>query len=214
MEGNEKGKMDRRALLAAGVAGAAALAVGAVMPEQAKAADGAPAIIGQVNDETTATQFVNQTLEGAAFQAQSTGSFGVIGITLGKSAGVWGRAFSNEGVAVHGVNEGTKAEGSLGAQSTGLRGIAVTDTAHLGLFVDGRVSFKRAGRATIAKGARSVSVKVPALSAKSMVLATLQTNRAGVYIQAAVAKPTLGKITIVLNKSVPAATKVAYFVLD
>ena len=47
-----------------------------------------------------------------------------------------------------------------------------------------------------------------------MVLATLQTNRAGVYIQAAVANPATNKITIYLNKKVPAATKVAYFILN
>ena len=45
-------------------------------------------------------------------------------------------------------------------------------------------------------------------------LATLQTNRAGIYVQAAVASPASGKITIYLNKKVTAATKVAVIILN
>ena len=73
------------------------------------------------------------------------------------------------------------------------------------------------GLLNIAAGRSSVSTAVPALRAArpvSTVLATLQTNRAGVYIQAAVANPRTGRITIYLNRRVTAATKVAYFVLD
>jgi hypothetical protein len=78
--------------------------------------------------------------------------------------------------------------------------------------------FERAGLLTIAKGKSSVSTNVAAIGASgpmpTMVLATLQTNRAGVYIQAAVLDPAASKVTIYLNKKMSAATKVAFFVLN
>ncbi len=54
---------------------------------------------------------------------------------------------------------------------------------------------------------------MPALTATSMVLATPQANRAGIHIQAAVANPAAGTITISLNKAIPAAARVAYFAM-
>jgi hypothetical protein len=87
------------------------------------------------------------------------------------------------------------------------------------VYGQGRVGFPgRSGFLTIAAGRSSVSTTMEGgpgvLGALSKVLATLQTNRAGVYIQAAVANPATGRITIYLNRRVTAATKVAYFILD
>ena len=45
-------------------------------------------------------------------------------------------------------------------------------------------------------------------------LATLQTNRAGFYVQAAVPNLSKKAVTIYLNKKVPAAMKVAWFTLS
>ena len=45
-------------------------------------------------------------------------------------------------------------------------------------------------------------------------LATLQTRRSGLYIQAAVPDPTKGTVTIYLSKKAPGATNVAWLVLD
>jgi len=88
------------------------------------------------------------------------------------------------------------------------------DLYHFGLLSTGRAIFPAAsGLPTIAKGKSSVSAAIPALIPTTAVLATLQTNRAGVYIQAAVASSASGKITIYLNKKAMAATKVAYFIL-
>jgi len=46
------------------------------------------------------------------------------------------------------------------------------------------------------------------------VLATLQTNRAGLHVQAAVPSVSKNSITIYLNSKAPAITKVAWFVLS
>jgi hypothetical protein len=55
-------------------------------------------------------------------------------------------------------------------------------------------------------------VSVPGVTAASYVVATLQTNRPGVWIQAVT--PAAGKITIYLNKAVTGATVVGYLVIN
>jgi len=49
---------------------------------------------------------------------------------------------------------------------------------------------------------------------RCLVLATLQTNRVGLYVQAAVPNSSQGTVTVYLNKKVTAATKVAWFVIN
>jgi len=52
------------------------------------------------------------------------------------------------------------------------------------------------------------------LTTDSAVHATLQTNRAGLYVQATVPNVSKGMVTIYLNKKVAAATKVAWFLIE
>jgi hypothetical protein len=257
VEGSERTKLGRRALLAAAAAGVAAAAVRAVAaPAGVAAADHDPLKIGETNTssaETILQAFSSHGLSassgaGDGFRGSSSvgdksgvygystnaDGFGVygrntalrtIGYLGGKGSGVYGfspvanvavkgESSSPGGAAVLGINTATGAQGGLGLRSSGVWGGAPTDLNHWGLEIaEGRVSFSRSGLLTIAAGSSSVSTTRPALSPTTMVLATLQTNRAGVYIQAAVASPAAGKITIYLNKKVTAATKVAYFIL-
>jgi hypothetical protein len=128
---------------------------------------------------------------------------------------VMGESSHAEGVAIQGWNHAASTNGGFGASNVAVFGYAPTDRNHWGLDISGRVSFSdRSGLLTIAANRSSISTAMPALTAGSIVLATLQANRAGIYIQAAVANPATGRITIYLNKRVTAATKAAYFVLD
>ena len=259
MEGNEKTKLGRRALLAAGAAGVAAAAAQAVgAPVKVAAADGDPLTIGRTNSSSSET--ILQVSSSTGLSAWSTGGDGLAGgsslpdksgvygySTSANGHGVWGRNMANdtngglgsgtrgvygscaasdgiavmgesshaEGVAIQGWNHAASTNGGFGASNVAVFGYAPTDRNHWGLDISGRVSFSdRSGLLTIAANRSSISTAVPALTAGSMVLATLQTNRAGIYIQAAVANPATGRITIYLNKRVTAATKAAYFVLD
>ncbi len=144
---------------------------------------------------------------------------GVYGASAVKGkAAVLGEHSDPTGVAVSGANTATQVQGGLGAWGMGLFGSAPINLASAALYVSGRAMFERAGILTIAAGKSSVSTNVAAIGASgpmpTMVLATLQTNRAGVYIQAAVLNPAASKVTVYLNKKVSAATKVAYFVLN
>jgi len=141
---------------------------------------------------------------------------GVFGSSASEGAqAVTGEHSQPTATAVLGVNTATGVRGALGAGDSGVLGFAPTDLAHHGLNVSGRVAFAdRSGTLTVAKNKSAASVSVAALSSASKVVATLQANRTGVYIQAAVPYPGAGKITVYLNKKVSSATKVAYFILD
>jgi hypothetical protein len=147
--------------------------------------------------------------------ALGSGREGVYGsCAVPSGSAVLGVSTHADSAAVAGTNRAARTAGGFGGLSAGVYGVAPDDaTDRVGLWVQGRVSFTRSGTLTIAARTSSISTAMPALSATSMVLATLQTNRAGVYIQAAVANPATGRITIYLNRRVTAATKVAYFVL-
>jgi hypothetical protein len=158
--------------------------------------------------------------------ALGTGNQGVFGSGGDTYDGVWGRSKASgksgvygdsrteDGFGVYGKNLTSGTFGALGSGASGVWASAPEDASHFALQVDGRVAFRRSGLLTIARNKSSVSATVPALTATSMVLANLQANRAGVYVQAAVASAASKKITIYLNKKVTAATKVAYFILD
>jgi len=120
------------------------------------------------------------------------------------------------GYAIAATNTGSHTRALLGTPTTGVDAYApMNPNGYYGLQTYGRLHFShRSGLLTIPKGKSSVSTTVHALTSSSMVLATPQTNRSGVYVQAAVASPAADRITIYLNKKVTAATTVAYFVLD
>jgi len=170
-----------------------------------------PAIACHSEDECAV---IGASEHGIALVGQSFGtapSDQAIGVQgEGTKGGVWG--FSTPGIGVSGFTNSGE-----GVHAESLSGTALVAVSHAGghaIAAHGPVIFDSAGLLTIAAGKSSISKAVGALSATSMVLATLQTNRSGVYIQAALASRASGKITIYLNKKVTAATKVAYFILD
>jgi hypothetical protein len=76
----------------------------------------------------------------------------------------------------------------------------------------GKARFSRSGKTYLLSGRSYKDVSIPGVTSASYALATLQSNRSGVYVQSVV--PTTGKIRIYLNKKVTAKTYVAYFVID
>jgi hypothetical protein len=194
------------------------------------AANGADALRGEsptigVEGRTTGT-----TTEDTMFQDGVTGVAGRVQGPAGFGIALYGEGANGVGVLGQGGHCGVHGYGDkAGVEGKSLPGTGISGNTQDGVGVEagvfdggsgvalkthGPVVFSRSGLLAIAANRSSVSKAVPALSATSMVLATLQTNRAGVYIQAAVASPASKKITIYLNKKVTAATKVAYFVLD
>jgi hypothetical protein len=129
-----------------------------------------------------------------------TTGIGVNGKTYGSGSGVYGEAINN-GVAVFGKS----------TNGTALRGDNPSGTA---LEVNGKAKFSRSGVLTLADSAASITKTGVPLTSASYVLATLQTNTTGLFIQGAVPNPAGSTITIYFSKTAPIGTRVAWFVVN
>ena len=154
---------------------------------------------------------------------------GVVGTANGTGAGVHGVGHGGSAVRAEDKSSGITANGLLATSSAGTAvnastnsGTAVTAEVQgpggIALYVQGRAVYSNCGVATIAgaPGATklSVTVKGAALSANSIVLATLQANVSGVFVASAVPHVGAKTITINLNKAVAQNVKVGWFVCD
>jgi hypothetical protein len=80
------------------------------------------------------------------------------------------------------------------------------------LQVQGRARFSRSGRTYVAAGRGTRIVTYSGVTTSSLVIATLSTHRAGVYIAAVV--PGTGQFIVYLNKQVSATTYFVYLILN
>jgi hypothetical protein len=187
-------------------------------------------VVGQANYEhSTGVRGITTDKGGFGVWGDNTPA-GTIGYLAGPAYGVYGDADgagslavfgiqrSPDGVAVEGWNQHGSTVGSLGGEA-GVYAEGQTNGS-LALNVHGHARFDRSGVVTVPNGAISAiatTIRGGAplkLLGGSMVLATLQTRRAGLYVQAAVPDPAKGRITIYLNKKAPGAVNVAWLVLD
>jgi hypothetical protein len=125
------------------------------------------------------------------------GSWGVLGDVGPTQIGVYGNTGPS---AAPVVNPGV---GVLARAET---------TAQLALRVLGRVQFSRSGRTYVSAGHSSRVITMAGVTTASYIIATPQTNRTGLFVQAVV--PATGKFTIYLNKTVAATTYVGYLVIN
>ena len=159
---------------------------------------------------------------------QATGFLGVDATSFG-TGGV-GVAATGDGIGVDGEGNGVGVrgiglDGVLGQTSTGngVRGI-VTAAGGVAVFADnpfgtalkatGRTVFSQSGILTVSAGSSRVTKTGVMLTTSSLVLATLQQNVPGVYVQSAVPNVSGSSFTVHLNKTAPARIKVAWFVIN
>ncbi len=182
-------------------------------------------VVGQSNGADKSGVYAfnsNKDGYGAYGENVPAATFGYLG---GRQYGVYGRAggpalaglmgeHTGQGWGVAGTNKSTKCSGALG----GAYGVvAGAEPQRIALAVEGRVMFGLSGVLTVASGKSSATqggLTGGFLTPATAVHATLQTNRAGVYVQAAVPNESKGTVTIYLNKKVAAATKVAWFIIE
>jgi len=161
---------------------------------------------------------------------QGTGSgagHGVTGDAFGTGVGVvgTGNAFGVVGEATGEGVRGIGLDGVVGQTSTGngvhglvssSAGVAVfaENTFGIALKATGRTVFNRSGVLTVPAGSSTVTHSGIALAAQSLILATLQQNRAGVFVQAAVPDVAGSSFTIHLSKAVSKNTTVAWLVVN
>jgi hypothetical protein len=141
----------------------------------------------------------------AGVGAFGLGAIGVIGF------GTWG-VLGDVDTASIGVYGNTGVDPAP-AVTTGIGVLARAQaTTQVALRVLGKTQFSRSARTSIAAGASSKKVTMTGVTTSSYIIATLQTNRAGVYVQSVV--PATGYFTIHLNKTVSATTYVGYLVIN
>ena len=204
----------RRGVLA-GVLGGVVGLVGSrfAAPPAASAADGGAVLLGANNTASARTGITATADDGVVGQSDSIGGAGLVGI------GDYG-LYATGAVGVMGdvASGGTGVYAFVGdaaapapTVNTALLASAPS-TAHTALRVNGKTSFSRSGRLTVSAGYSSVGKTLAGVTTSSLIIATIQTNRAGYYVQAAV--PASGSFRVYLNKTATAATNVAYFVIN
>lgn len=193
-----------------GVVGAATSAAGS---------DGDPLILGQLNQAASTTTLTDSELTGLDPTLE------VIGHGDGPDFGAFtarsseGPAILGDGVTgVEGIGTvGLRGIGSTGLLATGDPGVLAERTEEgfgTALEARGRVEFpENSGIAVVPAGKRMVVVSPENIVfGTSIVLATLNDLRQGVYVQAAVVHDS--SVTIVLNARVGVDTDVAWLVLN
>jgi hypothetical protein len=151
---------------------------------------------------------------GAGVFGSSDSSFGVIGAGdvgvygTGGSLGVIGDVDTGA-IGVYGWVGSAIAPAAPG----GVAVHAAAETTNLvALNVVGKTRFSRSGRVSITKNHASKAVTLAGVTAASYIIATLQTNKAGIYVRAVV--PASGKFTIYLSKASTSTIVVGYLVVN
>ena len=140
----------------------------------------------------------------------STTGTAVHGENTGTGEGVTGTTGGAAAAAVHGFHTSS----GIGVLGESIAGTGVLASAVTALDVVGSAAFSRSGVLTERTGHSSATKTGAALTSASLVLATLQQNRAGVFVQAAVPDVCHKSFTVHLSKTVPASTKAAWFIAN
>ena len=221
-------KQSRRGLLAGAAGALGVLAAESVVTAQpAAATQGNPVVLGQDNTGATARTEVATTTGESAILADPSNGNGVTGTATGNGVGVFATGGAGNGPGLWGSGNGSGAgvrgfggsggghgvEGQAGsAAAAGV--LAFNGFGGTALQVNGIAAFRRSGLLTIPAGASSGTVFGVPQSSASLILATLQQDRAGVWVRSAVPNIAGQNFTVHLSKAVTASITVAWFVVN
>jgi hypothetical protein len=138
---------------------------------------------------------------------------GVYGENNGGGWGIAGRTTSGAdraGVLGENMSAGM---GVMGTSGSGIGVFATAGPDGIALHVDGIAKFKRSGLGIISAGSASVTIQTQFLTNDTLILATLQQDRPGIFVRAAL-KNAHFAFTIYLNQSVTTDTTVAWMLLN
>jgi hypothetical protein len=177
--------------------------------------------VGQSNADTAGVYGYNNSV-GYGVRGLSEygdGLYAKTNSTISGTSGVYGVGNAPNTTGVAGSSDsgtGVQASSSSGTalQVNGRSRFTGQATFQNGVAVTGKATFSRSGLLTAPGGTSSLVKTGISLSASSYVLATMQTNTPGVSVQSAVPNPAASTITIHLNTTAPAGTKVAWFVVN
>ena len=134
--------------------------------------------------------------------------------TNGAGQGLWAQATFGAGVE----GDSTNGPGLYGvAETSSATALKTKGKAVLGgpTTLSGVTTFARSGRLTIPANSAQTTKTPISLGSSSSVLATIQGNQPGVYVQGVTTVPgSSGSFTIHLNKATPVNLTIAWFVLS
>jgi hypothetical protein len=143
--------------------------------------------------------------------------YGFYGVTL-NGIGVYGqfglgKAGETFASGVTGLDLSAAGEVGVAGQSTNGIGVyAAASDKGKALQVSGTAQFSMSGVVTVTKGHASLTVTAAGVRTTNLVLATIQTPEAGVYIEGAA--PSSGSFRITLSKAVSADMQIGWLVLE
>jgi hypothetical protein len=211
----------RRRVLTGIMAGAASVvAVDVIRPAPAGAADGDTLVLGQENQADNTTRITMGTANAAIHAVTNADDGSLVGENTapdgyglrGTGAYIGVNAVGNE-IGTYTVCDNGVALEALTYDGTAVRASVAVPTLGYALETAGRVRFSSAGRTTVAAGQARLVLTGLALSPASIVLATLQTRRKGVYIEAVIPNPAANTAVVHLNKATPVPLDVGWFVI-
>jgi hypothetical protein len=159
-------------------------------------------------------------VHGVALSNVGNNADGVVGEGAGSGNGVAGYGGANGGTGVLGAGAGQSPDPpgngihGLTSDARGAGVIAENTAGGTALRAIGTAKFSRSGKLTIRAGSSEVTKTGVPLTAASLILATLQQNVSGVYVQAAVPNVSGSSFSIHLNKAVSASINVAWFIVN
>jgi hypothetical protein len=173
------------------------------------------------SDSGTAVSGFSATGNGIYGASGSASTSGVVGVNIWEGNGVAGqsnsRPLGTKGVFSAATLGDNTADGigvwGRSAHGTGIFAEAINPDA-VALRANGVTRFARSGRLTIKAGAASATKTGIRIDAGTLVLATLQQDRAGVYIRSAVPNAAGNSFTVRLNEAVGSDTKVGWFLVN
>jgi hypothetical protein len=126
--------------------------------------------------------------------------------------GVHGTALST-GINAYGVWGTADPKGDVGVYGASKHGLALK--AQGNSVFNGTTNFSRSGMLTIASGIASATIGNVSLSSASLVLATIQGNVPGVWVEGVTTVPgSRGSFTIYLNRTAPTNLIVGWFIVN
>jgi hypothetical protein len=178
--------------------------------------EGAPGVFGTGTGTGTGVAGQGGSNSGTGMQGTGAGDgYGVSGTGSGTGVGVFGQGGGNAGTGVvgRGGGHGVGVFGdTASARGTGIW--AENSFGGTALHVEGPAVFTRSGTVTVRAGKSSATKTHVALTAASLVLATVQHDEPGIWVRCAVPDAARHSFTVHLSKAVKASTKVAWFVIN
>jgi hypothetical protein len=224
---DETRMQSRRALITSGVAALAAMGALALGRSSTRAATGDPVVLGYSN--TADNQTIIRREDGRSEVALAGGTNGLLSVgNSDYSEAIRGVTTAHNGTGVYGLTQGDRTQVAIWADAVDRpgEGIALKGRTKNGvalwaectggeaIHAIGPTVFSRSGRLVFTAGQQTKTLKGRRLTAKSLVLATIQGQVAGLSVLGVTVNVLRQNFAIRLNKPAPREVVAGWFLVN